>query len=72
MLISLDTTATDMSGRPPEWRPGGDYPQAWYRQFGAGRSIYTSLGHRAELWTGNALFRAHVVGAIRWSLGLEE
>ena len=72
VLISLDTVATDMSGRPPEWRRGGDYPQAWYQQFGTGRSLYTSLGHRAELWTGNALFRAHMLGAIRWSLGLEE
>ena len=72
VLISLDTNATDMTGRPPEWRPGGDYPQAWYQQFGAGRSLYTSLGHRAELWTDDPLFRAHMLGAIRWSLGLEE
>ena len=71
VLISLDTNATDMSGRPPEWERGGDYPQAWYQQFGQGRSLYTSLGHRDELWTGNALFRAHIRGAIRWSLGLE-
>ena len=74
MLISLDTNATDMSGRPPEWVRGGDYPQAWYQQFGQGRSLYTSLGHRDELWTSNALFRAHIRGphfAIRWSLGLE-
>ena len=72
VLISLDTNATDMSGRPPEWERGGDYPQAWYQQFGQGRSLYTSLGHRDELWTGNALFRAHILGAIRWSLGLED
>ena len=72
VLISLDTEATDMRDRPPEWRRGGDYPQAWHQQFGQGRSLYTSLGHRAELWTGNPLFRAHVLGAIRWSLNLEE
>lgn len=72
VLINLDTEATDMRDRPPEWRRGGDYPQAWHQQFGQGRSLYTSLGHRAELWTGNPLFRAHMLGAIRWSLGLEE
>ena len=72
VLISLDTEATDMRQRPPEWRRGGDYPQAWHQQFGQGRSLYTSLGHRADMWTGNALFRAHMLGAIRWSLGLEE
>lgn len=72
VLISLDTQATDMRDRPPEWRRGGDYPQAWHQQFGQGRSLYTSLGHRAELWTGNPLFRAHMLGAIRWSLRLEE
>lgn len=71
VLISLDTARTDMTDRPPEWVVGGDYPQAWYQHFGQGRSLYTSLGHRAELWTGNASFRAHILGAIRWSLGLE-
>ena len=50
----------------------GDYPQAWCREFGQGRSFYTSLGHRGELWSDDPVFRAHVVGGIRWILGLED
>ena len=72
VLISLDTDRTDMTDRPPEWVRGGDYPQAWYQYFGQGRSLYTSLGHRTELWASDSQFRAHILGAIRWSLGLED
>ena len=48
-----------MTDRPPEWTVGGDYPQAWDQHFGQGRSFYTSLGHRDELWTSDAMVRAH-------------
>ena len=51
--------------------PGGDYPQAWYQDFGEGRSFYTSLGHRDDIWSNDPVFQAHVVGGIRWALGLE-
>ena len=50
----------------------GDYPQAWYREYGEGRSFYTSLGHREETWSQNDVFRAHLTGGIRWALGLED
>jgi hypothetical protein len=71
VLLSFDSEQTDLTGLEPEWVPGGDYPQAWYQRFGAGRSFYTSLGHRADLWSDDATFRAHMQGAIRWALGLE-
>ena len=71
VLLSLDPVRTDMSNRGDGWSRGGDYPQAWYHMFGRGRAIYTSIGHRDELWESDALFRAHVLGAIRWALGLE-
>ena len=38
--------------------------------FGKGREFYTSLGHRPETWS-NPVFAAHLIGGIRWSLGLE-
>jgi type 1 glutamine amidotransferase len=52
-------------------QPGGDYPQAWYRTYGKGRSFYTALGHRDDIWSNDPVFRAHVLGGIRWALGLE-
>jgi hypothetical protein len=71
VLLSIDTERTDLEGLG-EVRAGGDYPQAWVRSYGAGRSFYTSIGHRDDIWTSDPVFRAHVVGGIRWALGLED
>jgi hypothetical protein len=69
VLLSLDTDRTDLADLPTV--PKGDYPQAWTRTFGQGRVFYTALGHREDIWAHDAVFRAHVVGGIRWALGLE-
>jgi type 1 glutamine amidotransferase len=72
VLLSLDTEKTDLTGLGPEIVKGGDYPQAWTRSFGSGRVFYTALGHRDDIWSSDPVFRAHVLGGIRWSLRLEE
>jgi len=72
VLLSLDTEKTDVSDLGPEVVKGGDYPQAWSRTFGKGRSFYTSLGHREDIWSTDEKFRAHVTGGIRWALGIED
>ena len=71
VLLSLDTNAMDLS-KQPHLVKGGDYPQAWTREYGKGRSFYTSLGHRDDIWTNDPVFRAHITGGIRWALGLEQ
>jgi len=71
VLLSIDTQKTDLRDLP-DMQPGGDYPQAWYRTFGKGRSFYTALGHRDDIWSNDPVFRAHVLGGIRWALGLEQ
>ena len=72
VLLTIDSERTDFTGLGPGWMRGGDYPQSWYQRFGRGRSFYTSLGHRADLWSSDPTFRAHIRGAIRWALGLED
>ena len=72
VLLSLDTDKSDISGLGPEVVKGGDYPQAWTRAFGTGRVFYTALGHRDDIWTSDPVFRAHVLGGIRWALNLEQ
>lgn len=69
VLLRLDTERTDLSDLPNV--PKGDYPQAWTVNAGRGRTFYTALGHREDIWAHDAVFRAHVVGGIRWALGLE-
>lgn len=71
VLLSIDTSASDIEGLP-DMAPGGDYPEAWYQDFGEGRSFYTALGHAESLWRGNETFRAHLLGGIRWALRLED
>jgi type 1 glutamine amidotransferase len=70
VLLSLDTEKSHITNLPDVVR-GGDYPQAWWREYGKGRSFYTSLGHRDDIWSNDPVFRAHILGGIRWALGLE-
>jgi len=71
VLLSLDTSKMDISDLGHEVSKTGDYPQAWSRTFGRGRSFYTALGHRDDIWSTDPVFRAHIVGGIRWAIGLE-
>ncbi len=71
VLLSIDTEQSDLSGLRGMTR-GGDYPQAWCRDYGKGRSFYTALGHRIEIWESDPVFRAHILGGIRWALKIEE
>jgi hypothetical protein len=70
VLLSIDSEKSDLAGQP-EMQRGGDYPQAWWRSFGRGRVFYTSLGHRDDIWSSDPVFRAHILGGIRWALALE-
>lgn len=71
VLLSIDTELTDLEGMP-DMVEMGDYPQSWYRDFGEGRSFYTAIGHRDDIWAHDPVFRAHLLGGIRWALGLED
>ncbi|MGZ4964790.1 MAG: ThuA domain-containing protein [Limisphaerales bacterium] len=62
-LLTLD--------KHPNNKTPGDYPVAWCKQFGRGKVFYTSLGHREEVWD-SPTYQDHVLGAIRWALGLEQ
>ncbi len=71
VLLSLDTERMDLT-KQPHLKRGGDYPQAWTKEVGNGRTFYTSLGHRDDIWSNDPVFRAHIAGGIRWALGLEQ
>jgi uncharacterized protein len=63
----------------------GHFPVSWVRHHGAGRVFYTSLGHREDLWSDDPdlkgrvnsvelakQYQAHILGGIKWALGLAE
>lgn len=71
VLVSFDSERTDFTSAPKGWEPGGDYPQVWCQSPGKGRTFYTAIGHREDLWRGDATFRQLVTGAVRWVLRLD-
>jgi hypothetical protein len=62
VLLMLDHAPG--SGQP------GDYPIAWCKKYGEGNVFYTALGHEDAVWE-NADFQLHLLGGIKWALGLE-
>ena len=61
------------------------FPVSWCRKAGTGRVFYTSLGHREDLWSDDPAlpgrvndvaiskqFQAHLLGGLKWALGLAE
>jgi type 1 glutamine amidotransferase len=45
-----------------------DFPATWARVHGKGRVFYTSMGHRADVWT-SPLFHHILLGGLAWTLG---
>jgi type 1 glutamine amidotransferase len=64
VLLAHNTTA--MGKKPPYNRP--NYPCTWAQQYGKGRSFYTSMGHREDVWT-NPIFQQVLVGGLKWAVG---
>jgi type 1 glutamine amidotransferase len=48
----------------------GHFPVTWCKTYGNGKVFYTSLGHREDVWE-NENYQKHILGAIKWALGLE-
>jgi type 1 glutamine amidotransferase len=77
-LLALD--------KHPNDKTPGDYPIAWCKKYGKGRVFYTSLGHREDMWDPytpesfkrenskgtSELYQQHILGGIKWALGLEK
>ncbi len=69
----------------PQSKQPGAHPVAWCSSYGKGRVFYTSLGHREDVWDPEwkdnngrrqntpeiaEAFQQHLIGGIRWALGL--
>jgi type 1 glutamine amidotransferase len=63
----------------------GYFPVSWVRNAGKGRVFYSSLGHREDIWSDDVTlpnrvnppetskkYQAHILGGIKWALGLAE
>jgi type 1 glutamine amidotransferase len=71
--------------RHPENGSTGHFPVAWCKPYGNGRVFYTSLGHREDIWDADPAipdrrndaaisqaYQQHLLGGIKWALGLKK
>lgn len=64
--VSVLMTVDESSYEPGPGAMGTDHPIAWYHELEGGRSWYTALGHRPELYR-DERFLQHLLGGIRWA-----
>lgn len=55
---------------PNKKTQSGHFPVSWCRKYGQGNIFYTSLGHREDVWESQP-YQKHILGGIKWALGLE-
>jgi type 1 glutamine amidotransferase len=68
IIFTIDNSSIDTSkGR----RKDKDYAVSWCQKIGKGRSFYTSLGHRKEVWK-DPRYQKHLLGGLKWAVGLAE
>jgi len=65
ILLSVDNSSIDVSKGKREDK---DYAVSWCQQVGKGRSFYTSLGHRKEVWE-DKRFQTHLFNGMKWATG---
>ncbi len=67
VLLSLDTTTTDMNRKGIK-RKDGDFAISWISEYGQGRVFYCSLGHREDIFW-NPTVLEHYLAGIQYALG---
>jgi type 1 glutamine amidotransferase len=65
IIMSVDNSSIDTTKGK---RPDKDYAIAWCQDYGKGKSFYTSLGHRKEVWK-DERFQKHLLGGLKWATG---
>jgi type 1 glutamine amidotransferase len=61
VLMSLDMAKTDLK-KPYH------IPILWVKEYGQGKVMHMSLGHREDVWT-NETYMASILGGVKWMLG---
>jgi type 1 glutamine amidotransferase len=70
LSVTPDTVGSLLAKAPKAARTDNDYAISWCQEVGKGRSFYTSLGHRKEVWK-DPRYQTHLIGGLRWAMGLE-
>jgi uncharacterized protein len=70
LSVSPDTVDSLLAKAPKAARTDNDYAISWCQEVGKGRSFYTSLGHRKEVWK-DPRYQEHLCAGLRWAMKLE-
>ena len=65
IIMSVENGSIDVSKGK---RQDQDYAVSWCQDIGKGKSFYTSLGHRKEVWK-DPRFQEHLIGGLKWAMG---
>lgn len=68
IILSVDNSSIDTNKKGVN-RKDKDFAISWCQDYGKGRSFYTSLGHRKEVWRDDR-FQQHLMGGLKWAAGL--
>jgi type 1 glutamine amidotransferase len=64
IILSIDNSSVDVKKGK---RKDQDYAVSWCQEIGKGRSFYTSLGHRREVWR-DPRFQEHLFAGLKWAV----
>lgn len=64
IILSVDNASIDVKKGK---RADNDYAIAWCQEVEKGRTFYTSLGHRKEVWK-DARYQEHLIGGLKWMM----
>ena len=67
IILKLDNSSADMTLKNIH-REDRDFAISWCQEFGKGKSFYTSLGHRKEVWS-DPRFQDHLFAGLDWTVG---
>ena len=68
IILSVDNSSIDVNKGK---RSDKDYAIAWCQEVEKGRTFYTSLGHRKEVWK-DTRFQEHLLGGLKWAMKAAE
>lgn len=68
VILTIDNSSIDTTKGK---RSDKDYAVAWCQEVGKGRTFYTSLGHRKEVWK-DPRYQEHLVGGLKWAMKTAE
>jgi uncharacterized protein len=67
LSVTPDTVNNLLAKAPKAARADNDYAISWCHDVEKGRSFYTSLGHRKEVWK-DPRYQEHLIGGLKWAM----